>query len=591
MADEGPRICVICLCELDGAVDNPMALTCGHLFHELCVTTYCQVTSTDLANIACPTCKTTSLSNRVAELDTELVDLGTVESSVVDDTLARGELDHPDIDFLFGVFDGSHAGSSSGGVGNSVGSGALSSTDPWVPPAGSSGGSGAGSNIDPLDPLAGSSAGAGASSNTDPWIPPATAASAPAAAEAPLVSPVDPGPSPAWTAPPTIFRSPVGGDNAETSSAVDPVPVVAPPPPPPPTPPTTTLVQRRNSSVDAGSSIVPHQPVDACQHPKFDEPKVYCNSCGSEVVLSRCRVMSKSQGLWRCNKCNCKVVKLWRHFGTWPTKEFSGLDLAAKQAFMKQEHADGKDAIAHATKLMQSREVHESYYTDGGEFLPLGVYKVRGYDVEAIERSTPEEDKRWHPVVGWTFRLRIIGGGTRGNRGTEFLETMRGKRRRVNSEAMLTVGNNEPGQQLLAPAPPAIKDGAVAEAASSNPAPPSGKSSASSSSSSSESDDSPKTKKKKKEKKKLKKKKKADKRKKKEAADKKAADLAEVKAAKEKALLDKKALKEQDKQQKAEDKFAQKEQMMNKKLAEQVVMELCSRCQGMVSVSLAWHGF
>ena len=49
----------------------------------------------------------------------------------------------------------------------------------------------------------------------------------------------------------------------------------------------------------------------------------------------------------------------------------------------------------------------------GGQFLPLGVWRTKGYDAEAIETKTEAKDKDWHPVLGETYRVRLISKGER----------------------------------------------------------------------------------------------------------------------------------------------------------------------------------
>ena len=43
----------------------------------------------------------------------------------------------------------------------------------------------------------------------------------------------------------------------------------------------------------------------------------------------------------------------------------------------------------------------------GGEYLPLGVYKTRGFDVDAITAHC--QDRHEHPVLGTCYRVRIRG--------------------------------------------------------------------------------------------------------------------------------------------------------------------------------------
>lgn len=45
-------------------------------------------------------------------------------------------------------------------------------------------------------------------------------------------------------------------------------------------------------------------------------------------------------------------------------------------------------------------------YVDGGEYLPLSVWRNRGFDTERIEARTVEADKMMHPVLGLCYRVK-----------------------------------------------------------------------------------------------------------------------------------------------------------------------------------------
>ena len=46
--------------------------------------------------------------------------------------------------------------------------------------------------------------------------------------------------------------------------------------------------------------------------------------------------------------------------------------------------------------------------TEGGEFLPLGVWGVRGFDIESIRSHTPLEDRKIDKVLGEVYRVRVL---------------------------------------------------------------------------------------------------------------------------------------------------------------------------------------
>ena len=61
-----------------------------------------------------------------------------------------------------------------------------------------------------------------------------------------------------------------------------------------------------------------------------------------------------------------------------------------------------------AAEQLTSHELSEESSAEGGEYLPLGVWATRGFDVTRIEQHTRDDDKRICPVLGICFRLRIL---------------------------------------------------------------------------------------------------------------------------------------------------------------------------------------
>ena len=47
-------------------------------------------------------------------------------------------------------------------------------------------------------------------------------------------------------------------------------------------------------------------------HPMFPKPSVYCTTCGKEAHVMKCRLVNKTQGLWRCPNCCSKITQLHR---------------------------------------------------------------------------------------------------------------------------------------------------------------------------------------------------------------------------------------------------------------------------------------
>ena len=50
-------------------------------------------------------------------------------------------------------------------------------------------------------------------------------------------------------------------------------------------------------------------------------------------------------------------------------------------------------------------------YCDGGEFLPLSVWRAEGFDIAKIEANAPEEDKRVHMEFGLDLQSQDLAHG------------------------------------------------------------------------------------------------------------------------------------------------------------------------------------
>ena len=139
----------------------------------------------------------------------------------------------------------------------------------------------------------------------------------------------------------------------------------------------------------------------------------------------------------------------------------------------------GADAQKLLDELLVSSDTRSEYFQDGGEFLPLSVWAVRGFDTDRIAAHTRPEDRKEDMVLGLTFRVRILSKGNSGVRATARIS--RGTKRGAPEISSVA----EPVEQL------ALED-AVAKLALANAAvkPPQGSSSSNGSSNSSSSNSS-----------------------------------------------------------------------------------------------------
>ena len=96
-----------------------------------------------------------------------------------------------------------------------------------------------------------------------------------------------------------------------------------------------------------------------------------------------------------------------RIYGHWPVAEFEGISEAAKRDFYKSVGTGMDDLRAKSADLLTTVRTERHTASEGGEFLPLSVWKSKGYNTEAIERNTEPHNVQDHPVLGKVFRVVI----------------------------------------------------------------------------------------------------------------------------------------------------------------------------------------
>ncbi len=79
-----------------------------------------------------------------------------------------------------------------------------------------------------------------------------------------------------------------------------------------------------------------------------------------------------------------------------------------REAFYRDVAGLGQEAVASKVEELLHKEVTEESYYQQGEFLPLGVWQTRGFDAAQIEANSHPSDKMTHPVLGPTYRVRVV---------------------------------------------------------------------------------------------------------------------------------------------------------------------------------------
>lgn len=146
-----------------------------------------------------------------------------------------------------------------------------------------------------------------------------------------------------------------------------------------------------------------------------------CRKCKNELKDLKVQCKGKSTPCMVCDYCNRGSVMLARH-ATWPCPKWCQLSEEQHALFFQEvveiqkDPTTGSDkgltwpSLRELLKKFLCRRMHSIQETEaaqGGEFLPLSVYKTQGYDTEKIKANCPPQDKEEHPVLGLTYRLSI----------------------------------------------------------------------------------------------------------------------------------------------------------------------------------------
>ena len=162
----------------------------------------------------------------------------------------------------------------------------------------------------------------------------------------------------------------------------------------------------------ASGALVRSNAADELAEPaETEEPEtfVFCRRCGIEVLITETIVRGPKE-CW-CRACNSLYVMLKRNM-KWPPAEFSALDEGAQSRFWRECAEDKgsstkfsyssvrdifKRCIVEETVMLRKVEV-------GGTYLPISVYKKRGYNIDAkFEERNPCQ---WSDgLQDWTYLL------------------------------------------------------------------------------------------------------------------------------------------------------------------------------------------
>ena len=157
------------------------------------------------------------------------------------------------------------------------------------------------------------------------------------------------------------------------------------------------------------------------------EPHIKCGRCNRRVDISRTQIVGKCPGVYRCNTCNTRAVQLsrlpaWRQFSA-KLKRASPED---RQKFW--EGAAGANGVERLKAFLEEKESIVNKFsetntkTERGEYLPLGVWKRRGFSTKRIKENCTDviED----PILGKCYRVFIAGAECSATESKEISEVL-----------------------------------------------------------------------------------------------------------------------------------------------------------------------
>ena len=166
----------------------------------------------------------------------------------------------------------------------------------------------------------------------------------------------------------------------------------------------------------SAAPAAPYSEAFASNFPMPSEPTLFCSLCNGEVEMSKARLRSKLKQIWHCNECNSTMTKVYRN-PKGPI-DFTKCDQAEINKFFQEckgKHQNEINLLSH--DLISTYKHEETYWDEGGEFLPLSVWTTRGFDADRIEALSQPGDVRQHAVLGKTYRVSILAAGNKGAQG------------------------------------------------------------------------------------------------------------------------------------------------------------------------------
>ena len=113
-----------------------------------------------------------------------------------------------------------------------------------------------------------------------------------------------------------------------------------------------------------------------------------CGKCGDMVKRSMAKLSGKQKSYWVCKTCHSRCSQLYQIFGSWPPANFKTLSAEKKSQFHESiKTVYGKKSLKlHTTNFFRTTLENSKGTQDKKEFLPLSVWKSRGFNVRRIKK-------------------------------------------------------------------------------------------------------------------------------------------------------------------------------------------------------------
>ena len=150
-----------------------------------------------------------------------------------------------------------------------------------------------------------------------------------------------------------------------------------------------------------------------------DDEALICMCCGDVIAEGTEKIIAKSRKEFVCHLCFSQRSMFYRKTGSLPCT--TSLSIAERNDFWHRcrttRSMEDKNALLSAYSQQKRYTDTSEEYAEGGQFLPLNVWRTKGFPVDRIELYTKPEDIQDDRVVGLTYRVAIISKTTKRKHG------------------------------------------------------------------------------------------------------------------------------------------------------------------------------